>query len=260
MTYSPIVTSKVTKGWMSHQTNLGIESYDLNESYSPDTALWKSRVLDLPSPKYQPNNTYWFDKSRYRNLGTISGATWGRLPSGLWVLSFDGDDYVGCGAGASLNITGTALSLEVWVKPSTLVGYPIVKANSVAVAPFLAYGIEIAATGKINFNADFAGTLRSAVSTGTITANVWNHVLVTYDGTNARFYFNGVLDSTIAPAGGAGNLMTHATWNLCIGRTDYGGNLIKGWATLPRVYNVTLGASVAPHHFNQEKHVLEGEI
>lgn len=34
------------------------------------------------------------DRSGNNNHGTITGATWSRLPSGLWVLSFDGDDYI----------------------------------------------------------------------------------------------------------------------------------------------------------------------
>ena len=45
MTSDSIVIPKVAKGWVSHQTNLGIDSYDLSELYSPNTGHWKSKVL-----------------------------------------------------------------------------------------------------------------------------------------------------------------------------------------------------------------------
>ena len=39
-----------------------------------------------------------YDRSPYGNHGTITGATWKRLPSGLWYLDLDAlDDYVDCG-------------------------------------------------------------------------------------------------------------------------------------------------------------------
>ena len=71
-------------------------------------------VLDLPGLPGGGNKIY--DRSPYGNIGTIIGATWLRTPSGLWVLSFDGsDDYVDCGSGSSLDITG-GITVEVWAK------------------------------------------------------------------------------------------------------------------------------------------------
>src|SRR3990167_10553439 len=97
MNFSSIITPKVTNGWVSHQTNLGVSTYDLDELWSPDSEIWKAKVLDLGSPKQPPQEVtaptrYWFDRSRYQNHGTITGATWKRLPSGVWVMSFDGTD------------------------------------------------------------------------------------------------------------------------------------------------------------------------
>src|SRR3990167_5721859 len=97
MKQSSIITPKAAEGFVSHQTNLGVSTYDLDELYSPDTEHWKSKVLDLGSPKYPPRvatapTRYWFDRSRYQNHGTITGAVWKQLPSGVWVLSLDGID------------------------------------------------------------------------------------------------------------------------------------------------------------------------
>ena len=54
-------------------------------------------VLYLPG--YPAQGSILQDFSGQGNNGTITGATWERLPSGLWVQYFDGtDDYVNCGA------------------------------------------------------------------------------------------------------------------------------------------------------------------
>jgi len=54
-----------------------------------------------------------YDRSPYGNHGTITGATWKRLPSGLWYLDYDGtDDYVNCGDDTSL--LADILTIETW--------------------------------------------------------------------------------------------------------------------------------------------------
>ncbi|MFA6315737.1 MAG: LamG-like jellyroll fold domain-containing protein [Candidatus Paceibacterota bacterium] len=76
---------------------VGNEFYDYELcslcSYSPENVGQKSIVLDLASPLTNPNvKTKIFDKSPYGNHAAITGATWVRLPSGLYVLSYDGID------------------------------------------------------------------------------------------------------------------------------------------------------------------------
>ena len=70
--------------------------------------------LCLYFPGYLTGDGKLKDESIYRNHGIISGATRKRLPSGLWYLSFDGDDYV-----ANYVIAGVALPR---VYPVTLAG------------------------------------------------------------------------------------------------------------------------------------------
>ena len=68
-------------------------------------------VLDLPG--LPGNGSYSYDRSPYGNHGTIIGAVWKRLPSGLWCLDFDGlDDNVNCGNASAFDITG---SFSAWI-------------------------------------------------------------------------------------------------------------------------------------------------
>ncbi len=81
-----------------------------------------SCVLDLASPLYGPSSRLSvYDRSGYGNHGTITGAVWTKLPSGLWVLRYDGiDDFLaipnalGALAGALPTFT-----LSMWVYPIT---------------------------------------------------------------------------------------------------------------------------------------------
>ncbi len=57
-----------------------------------------------------------YDLSYFKNHGTIYGAVWKTLASGLNILKFDGeDDYVGCGNDESLDITDI-ITLKLWIK------------------------------------------------------------------------------------------------------------------------------------------------
>jgi len=87
---------------------------------------WQTQLRKAPNgsvlyyPGIEPDNTKIYDHSDYGNHGTITGATWVRLPSGLWVLNFDGtDDYVNCGNAASLNFGITDFSVRFWFKTVT---------------------------------------------------------------------------------------------------------------------------------------------
>ena len=62
------------------------------------------------------NGSVIYDRSPLGHPGTIVGATWVRLPSGLWCLSFDGtDDYVSLGAGRFDDLTQA--TIEFWYRP-----------------------------------------------------------------------------------------------------------------------------------------------
>jgi len=58
-----------------------------------------------------------YDRSPYGNIGAITGASWVRLPSGLWCLDFDGtDDKVTVSNATSLQPGSRDFTIIVWVK------------------------------------------------------------------------------------------------------------------------------------------------
>jgi len=118
------------------------------------------------------------DRSGKENHGKIHGARWVKVGGGH-ALKFDGvDDYVDCGNGASLDITGP-ITLEAWIHPESL---PRPEAGIV---------------GKFFGSYLLAQTERSVwwyISNGAnhihppIRIGVWQHIAATFDGTTMRVY------------------------------------------------------------------------
>ena len=95
--HSNLILPSAPGGIVSHTKNIGVGHYCLDDLYSPDTAMKNAEVLRL-GPMISKVPGYWWDRSRYQNHATITGATWIQMPNGLWVLSLDGiDDYLNLG-------------------------------------------------------------------------------------------------------------------------------------------------------------------
>ena len=93
-----------------------------------------------------------------------------------------------------------AITIEAYVYFSDLTGSPVVFArgggatgsswNTTDGAQFAIYGTS---TGRISFEYNSSGTPIQIISaTGTLSANSWNHIAVTYDGTTFTLYLNGI--------------------------------------------------------------------
>ena len=192
------------------------------------------------------------DRSPYGNQGDITGATWVRLPSGLWCLSFDDtDDYVDCGSSAGLRFT-TSFSVMAWAKwASDVTSTTIIGSYRGGVSGYDLY-------------VDSGDILKWAVegltpSSGAIVAspslNVWYHIGFTYNSTSNELhsFSNGVRIANTAVSG----TPVVATTNLFIGR--YGNSLIEimdGLIALPKIFNTAISDFAFINHYNREKHLL----
>ncbi len=202
MSYSSIVVPKTAKISVSRQHALGVANYDIEELYSPDTDYWQSKVLDLGSPKYSPNKTYWFDRSRYRNHGTITGATWVQLPSGVWVLSFDGNDYISLGN--NLNFA-TSFTLEGWIKNSqtAAAAQPIISKGTTNKYQYI-LGLDTNGYGLIGVYKTTGVDHVYKLGSTNLRDNLWHHIVGVYTlNTSATLIVDGVLIGTSTTVSGA---------------------------------------------------------
>jgi len=130
------------------------------------------------------------DCSGNNNDGTIYNAGWVSGPNNsLGAIEFTGtsDSYIGSSHTTLLDITGP-LTITAWIKLKSIGGTEMIVAkhrNSIGYELFLDNGkLRLALYGS------------GVGSTAEIIPQVWTHVAVTWDGTEAKFYLNGQLNSS----------------------------------------------------------------
>jgi PKD repeat protein len=174
------------------------------------------------------------DGSGNGNTGTIQGATWaaGRFGN---ALSFDGtSSAVVVRDSAALDFT-TGLTLEAWVKPTSVSGWrPVIFKDP------LMYVLQ-AATGSASPTAPsiggtFAGN--NLVATAALPLNTWSHLAGTYDGVTLRLYLNGVQVVSRAQSG----LIQTSNGDLNIGASLSDPGFFAGLIDEIRIYNRSLSA------------------
>lgn len=208
--YSSVINPKAAKGWVNHSSVLGSNSYDLNNLYSPDTAYAKSCVLDLASPKYNPHPTTIFDRSGNNNHGTITGATWSRLPSGLVVNSFDGtDDKITIANSVSKNTISTAFSFLVWLFTPSVDHTFRDFFSQLSGGGGIVQRLLINNTETLGGEYGFSDGVVTKYSTYTFPTGVWTCIGIAWDSTEQRinYYVNGALQSNPA-TGKTGTALT----------------------------------------------------
>lgn len=111
-------------------------------------------------------------------------------------LHFDGqDDRLSCGNSASVQLAGSAITLEAWIFPTAWTaqvwqGNIINKENN---SPDYGYMLRCGDNGKLNFNIGNGSWHELSSASNTLSLNVWQHVAGTYDGSKIRLYVNGQL-------------------------------------------------------------------
>jgi len=193
------------------------------------------------------------DYSGQGNNGTITGATWERLPSGLWVLSYDGsDDITTITKDASLQIA-TTFAVEVWMK------WRVVYGTGDASRPVTSSAV--AATDINYFFYQENDTLvfyTTAKTSGSvvIVADTWYHWVGVYvPSTSITLYKNGVVASTNTTTIPAAATTTDT--DVILGTSWSASDLFNGWMALLRIYNPPPSAAVIAEHYNKERHLFE---
>ncbi|WP_223608611.1 endo-beta-N-acetylglucosaminidase H [Chryseobacterium sp. OSA05B] len=142
-------------------------------------------------------STYIF-APRFKSVG-------GTVPSGSTSLSLDGTSE--SGSAGSMNLSGSALSFEGWIKPSSFKsGFPYISSImgtevSTGNSALLRLGDASLANNKLQFVISINNVSQKLAGTIALNANTWYHVAATYDGSAMKLYINGVLDASRSQTG-----------------------------------------------------------
>ena len=234
-----------------------------------------SEVLFKPPPKscvlYYPglpqSGGVIRDRSPYGNDGTIMGATWTRLPSGLWVLDFDGtDDWVSVNDVDSLTFLSGAVDIpctvKAWVKMTDATSFPIFQKG--AWASTEEYEFTCDGNDRINWvlvdhsAADaYIGKLYGTALTSY--ENTWIQLIGTYSGNAStagiKIYLNGVRVDNADITSGTYIATENLAGGLKIGR--YEATYKAGSIALPAMFNKEWTASQVVNSYNQEKDLFK---
>ena len=162
-------------------------------------------------------------------------------------LDFDGiNDYVSVNSASGLNITSN-ISLSAWVfrnssgKYDCIIGKDNYASNN-------GYSLWIYNDDKLTLR---FGNSRIYKSIASIPSGVWVHLAGTFDGTNARLYINGSLDSSYPASSPSSNngLLYLGTPQDAIGNVSYN---FSGVLDDIRIWNITLSQSDIQTSMNSE--------
>ncbi len=154
------------------------------------------------------------DSSGNGNNGLLNGTEYskdGRLGGGR---SFNGiSDYISVSDSLSLN--PSAITLETWVKPSTLQNCNLIsKGNDTS------YGLVLLADGAIQFS-NQGDTNSLLTKDSLVNPNVWTHIAATGDTSGLKIYINGIL----VASNNVPYISSITTDPLLLGSTEYNGSL-----------------------------------
>lgn len=175
--------------------------------------------------------------------------------SSEYSLLFDGGDEIAViPSHASINFDGDSpFSISAWIKPTNFFG-----GNNTSILskgdynmPLQGYNFMHSASGKLMFymvgsyGADHVGV---KTDTAVLSLDTWQHVLVVYKDrtwSNTKFYFNGVLQTTVLHDGGTFTLSSATANDLTIGRSTVFNNFYAGNQDDVAIYNVELDQTAA---------------
>ena len=141
------------------------------------------------------------DSSGNSNTATLLngvGRIAGKYGNGL---SLDGtNDYLSAADSTSLNISGNALTLSMWLKPAGGAGDQVLLGkhwNTSMTSPYYQYGVELqsGATTPV-FQIGTTSGVQSVSMGSAVSTAQWSHLAIVFNGTTVKFYVNGALVST----------------------------------------------------------------
>ena len=207
-------------------------------------------------PMDEASGTTVNDQSGNNNNGTMNGTNAStNVIAGKFnnARNFNGsDNYFDAGNPASLQIS-SALSLEAWVKfANTSACYPRI-ISKFTNYPWNGYELLTDCTGTNTPYLQLGnnGTLTNVNSNSGLSANVWHHLVATYDGSTEKIYVDGVLTGTNSSAANAISVNGANSVNVEVGRfAGAAQQYFPGSIDEARIYNRALTAAEVTDLYN----------
>lgn len=240
--------------------NRALSAAEIVALYKTGAATYKT-ASNTGLVSYWPMNdgagTVAGDFSGNGNTGTMSGFASPNVATSGWIkgklgkaLMFDGsNDMISITDSTSLNLMSTTTTtFASWIY---ITAYPVSgdsyihqiigDENSTCSSVIWRIGSQGSATYNKRIGINFRDTTDHDTQNNTdLPLNTWTHIAVTTDGSNARFYINGVIDTTnaytITPQSSS------CAWNIGVALGP-GGRYFQGAMDDLRLYNRTLSAT-----------------
>jgi hypothetical protein len=231
-----------------------LQNYEAQKSKFANTIVQQGLVLniDLDNPySYGGAGTTVYDVSQTALSWTTNNITYNSDP--IKYFSYNGSSSW-LQSSTSAAYDSQTITMECWFYPATLTqdGFLFEKGQvNTQYSMFLAFGNTF-------YFRTIGGTINNQDTTFTsstyLTANAWNHVICTYNGSTKIIYVNGVQAASV---NASGTLQTGQT-NQYIGKYGAATNSFpfNGRIAQTRVYNIALSATQVLQNYNATKGVF----
>jgi len=175
------------------------------------------------------------DLSGNGNSGAVSGATWTAAGRYGGALSFNGTNNLVTVNDANLLDLSNGMTLEAWVRPTTLSGWRTVILKERPSG--LAYALYAnTSANRPNSELETSNNSYEARGTAKLSLNMWAHLVATFDGATLRLFVNGAQVRSLAANGS----ITASSGPLRIGGNAVWGEYFAGQIDEIRIYNRAL--------------------
>ncbi len=164
---------------------------------------------------FDTNTTPVPDLSGNSNTGGVSNAVWTSSGEINGAYDFDGTNGWLCATNtASINMAN-ALTVAAWVCPdiSNSCMNVVSKSTGNGGTPF-GWLLDLRSSKIYPVIKNVSGTVYEFAGSTVLSTGQWNHIAITYDGTNLCAYLNGVSDGSTAASG---DINTSGNYNLGVG-------------------------------------------
>ena len=221
-----------------------INSSQNNQNTSGLVGEWSFNGKDL-------SGTTAFDRSGQGNNGTLTNGPTPTIGKIGQALLFDGvNDYLNMGAPSALNITGP-FSISAWINPKSFGGSSrgrvVDKFSDDGTTGYGFFVDNVNTTNGITIcTGGCVGSAAVISNSNAIQTNTWQHVVVSYNGTTATIYVNGV-----SVGSGALDPPPSGSNNFYVGNRSATDRAFDGTMDEVRVYNRALSQTEVTQLYNQ---------